>query len=99
MGTAARVMTRSASFVSRSRTKLWSILQQVTERLERTLPEVPNLDNLRSFTRAGSSTIFIDLIGSAQGQAVSDEIVKVLFCHLDEGATARRERPKRPQWA
>ena len=47
-------------------------LQQVTERLERTLQEVPNLDNLRSFTRAGSSTIFVDLIGSAQGQAVSD---------------------------
>ena len=26
---------------------------QVTERLERTLQEVPNLDNLRSFTRPG----------------------------------------------
>ena len=47
-------------------------VQQVTERLERTLQEVPNLDNLRSFTRAGSTTIFVDLIGSAQGQAVSD---------------------------
>ena len=47
-------------------------VQQVTERLERTLQEVPNLDNLRSFTRAGSSTIFVDLIGSAQGRDVSD---------------------------
>ena len=72
MGTAVWVMTRSASSVSRSRTKLWSILQQITERLERTLQEVPNLDNLRSFTRAGSTTIFVDLIGSAQGQAVAD---------------------------
>ncbi|EGV17763.1 efflux RND transporter permease subunit [Thiocapsa marina] len=47
-------------------------IRQVTERLERTLQEVPNLDNLRSFTRAGSTTIFVDLTGSTQGQAVSD---------------------------
>ncbi len=47
-------------------------LQQVTERLERTLQEVPNLDNLRSFTRAGSATIFVDLFGSTQGRAVAD---------------------------
>ena len=47
-------------------------LQQVTERLERTLQEVPNLDNLRSFTRAGTTTIFVDLVGSTQGRAVSD---------------------------
>ncbi len=47
-------------------------LQQVTERLERTLQEVQDLDNLRSFTRAGDATIFVDLVGSAQGRAVSD---------------------------
>ncbi len=47
-------------------------IQQVTERLERTLQEVPNLDNLRSFTRAGTTTIFVDLVGSTQGRAVSD---------------------------
>lgn len=47
-------------------------IDQVTERLERTLQEVPNLDNLRSFTRAGSTTIFVDLLGSTQGRDVSD---------------------------
>ena len=34
-------------------------LQQVTERLERTIQEVPDLDFLRSFTRPGSATIFV----------------------------------------
>ncbi|AFL73405.1 efflux RND transporter permease subunit [Thiocystis violascens] len=47
-------------------------IAQVTERLERTLQEVPNLDNLRSFTRAGTATIFVDLVGSTQGREVSD---------------------------
>jgi multidrug efflux pump subunit AcrB len=37
--------------------------QQVTERIERKLQELPGLDNLRSFTRAGVTTIFIDLKG------------------------------------
>ena len=46
--------------------------KQVTERLERTLQEVENLDNLRSMTRAGETTIFVDLVGSAQGRAVAD---------------------------
>ena len=45
---------------------------QVTERLERTLQEVPNLDNLRSFTRPGSTTIFVDLSGDTPPQAVED---------------------------
>ncbi|MBK5965852.1 ACR family transporter [Thiocystis minor] len=47
-------------------------IAQVTERLERTLQEVPNLDYLRSFTRAGTTTIFVDLAGSTQGREVSD---------------------------
>jgi multidrug efflux pump subunit AcrB len=45
---------------------------QVTERLERTLQEVPNLDNLRSFTRAGVATIFVDLTGDTPPKAVED---------------------------
>ncbi len=45
---------------------------QVTERLERTLQEVPNLDNLRSFTRPGSTTIFVDLTGDTDPKAVED---------------------------
>ena len=38
-------------------------LLQVTERLERKLQETTNLDNLRSFTTAGVTTIFVDLKG------------------------------------
>jgi len=45
---------------------------QVTERLERTLQEVPNLDNLRSFTRPGATTIFVDLTGDTGPKAVED---------------------------
>ena len=45
---------------------------QVTERLERTLQEVPNLDHLRSFTKPGVSTIFVDLRGDTDPQAVQD---------------------------
>ncbi len=37
--------------------------KQVTERIERKLQELPGLDNLRSMTRAGFTTIFIDLKG------------------------------------
>jgi len=47
-------------------------LLQVTERLERTLQEVPNLDVLRSFTNAGRTVIFVDLLGSAHGRMVDD---------------------------
>ena len=47
-------------------------LLQVTERLERTLQEVPNLDYLESYTDAGSTTIFVHLLGSTAGRAVED---------------------------
>ncbi|HAS52518.1 MAG TPA: ACR family transporter [Gammaproteobacteria bacterium] len=47
-------------------------IRQVTERLERTLQEVPNLDDLRSFTRAGDTTIFVNLKGSTAGNEVPD---------------------------
>ncbi len=39
-------------------------LQQVTERLERTLQETPHLDNIRSYTKPGVTTIFVALKGS-----------------------------------
>ncbi len=45
---------------------------QVTERLERTLQETPNLDRLRSYTVAGQTTIFVDLKGSTAPAVVSD---------------------------
>lgn len=47
-------------------------IDQVTERLERTLQEAPHVDRLRSFTRAGSTTIFVDLEGSTPPEAVDD---------------------------
>ncbi len=47
-------------------------LNQVTERLERTLQEVPNLNRLRSLTVAGQTTIFVDLLGATPPAAVPD---------------------------
>ena len=47
-------------------------LDQVTERIEQTLKETPNLDFLRSFTRAGSTTIFVNLKGSTPPREVPD---------------------------
>ena len=47
-------------------------LKQVTERLERKLQETPNLDFLRSFTRAGVTTIFVNLKGSTTAREVPD---------------------------
>ncbi len=48
------------------------MLLQVTERLERTLQEVPNLDTLRSYTVPGQTTIFVDLKGSTGPDVVPD---------------------------
>ncbi|MFZ5690973.1 MAG: efflux RND transporter permease subunit [Pseudomonadota bacterium] len=47
-------------------------LKQVTDRLERKLQETPHLDFLRSFTRAGVTTIFVNLKGSTTAQQVPD---------------------------
>jgi multidrug efflux pump len=47
-------------------------LKQVTERLERKLQETPKLDFLRSYTTAGRTTIFVNLVGSATGAEVPD---------------------------
>ena len=47
-------------------------LLQVTERIERTLQETPNIDNLRSYTVAGQTTIFVDLKGTTPPAVVSD---------------------------
>ncbi len=46
--------------------------KQVTERLERKLQEVPKLDDLESYTRPGSTTIFVHLKGSATAAEVPD---------------------------
>ena len=47
-------------------------LLQLTERLERRLQEIPNLDVLRSYTNAGRTVIFVDLLGSTHGRTVDD---------------------------
>jgi multidrug efflux pump len=47
-------------------------LKQVTERLERTLQETPHLDFLRSSTRAGLTTIFVNLDGETNAAEVAD---------------------------
>ncbi|ODR99274.1 ACR family transporter [Methyloceanibacter methanicus] len=47
-------------------------LNQVTERLERTLEETPHLDFLRSMTTPGVTTIFVNLEGSASAAEVAD---------------------------
>jgi multidrug efflux pump subunit AcrB len=47
-------------------------LNQVTERLERKLQETPKLDFLRSSTRAGTTTIFVNLQGDTTAREVAD---------------------------
>ncbi|MBR0682674.1 efflux RND transporter permease subunit [Roseomonas eburnea] len=47
-------------------------LQQITDRLERTLQETPNLDYLRSYTTAGQTTIFVNLRDSTPASQVPD---------------------------
>jgi multidrug efflux pump len=47
-------------------------LNQLTERLEQTLQETPHLDFVRSFTRPGSTTIFVNLKQSTPAGEVPD---------------------------
>lgn len=47
-------------------------LQQITERLERKLQETKGLDYLRSYTRPGLTTIFVNLKGSTKASEVPD---------------------------
>lgn len=47
-------------------------LNQVTERLERTLQETEKLDFLRSYTKAGVTTIFVNLLGDTTASEVRD---------------------------
>ncbi len=45
---------------------------QVVDKIERKLQETPNLDFVRSYTRAGFANIFVNLKGFARGEAVKD---------------------------
>ena len=51
---------------------LHDTLLQVTERIERKLQETPHLDYLKSYTKAGESTVFVYLKGSTGTKAVAD---------------------------
>ena len=48
------------------------MIEQVTERLERKLQETRFLDRIRSYTVAGQTTIFVDLMQSTPSEAVPD---------------------------
>lgn len=52
-------------------------LSQVTERLERQIEETPGLDSVRSFTRPGVTTIFVNLKGEVPGRQVQDTWYRV----------------------
>ena len=45
---------------------------QVTERIERKLQETPHLKNIRSYTTAGVTTIFVDLQGATASATLPD---------------------------
>lgn len=47
-------------------------INQLTERLEKKLQEVPNIDYVRSFTSPGSSTVYVNLKGSTSAKDVPD---------------------------
>ncbi|WP_140940373.1 efflux RND transporter permease subunit [Prosthecodimorpha hirschii] len=50
---------------------------QVTDKLERKLQETPNLETLKTYTRAGSTVIMVNIKGSAAGRDVSDAFYQV----------------------
>jgi len=45
-------------------------LQQVTDRIEKKLEELPNLDYVRSYTKPGESVVFVNLKDTVAGSAV-----------------------------
>src|SRR3979411_2840110 len=51
---------------------IYDTLQQVTDRVEKKLQETPGLDYIRSYTVAGTSTVFITLKGSVLSRDVPD---------------------------
>jgi multidrug efflux pump len=46
------------------------MLQQVTDRIEKKLEELPNLDFVRSYTKPGESVVFVNLKDTVSGDAV-----------------------------
>jgi len=52
-------------------------LQQITDRIEKKLQETPSLDYIRSYTRPGETTIFVNLLESTPASAVASTWQKV----------------------
>lgn len=47
-------------------------IKQVTDRIERKLQETPDLDYITSYTTAGHTTVFVNLLGSTRSAAVPE---------------------------
>lgn len=50
---------------------------QVVDKIERKLQETPQLDFVRSYTRAGSAVIFVNIKGAARGREITDAFYQV----------------------
>ncbi len=50
-------------------------LQQVTERIEKKLEEIPNLDYVRSYTKPGESVVFVNLKDSVRAARGAGAVV------------------------
>ena len=72
-------------------------LLQVTERIERTLQETPNLDFLRSYTSPGLTTIFVNLKGKTPASEVPDIWYHVRKSRRHAAHLADRRRRSRLQ--
>ena len=55
---------------------LQEMQDQVVDKIERKLQETPHLDYVKSFTRAGSTVITVNIKGSAVGRDVTDAFFK-----------------------
>ena len=53
------------------------MIKQVTDRIEKKLQETPELDFTRSYTTAGITTVFVNLLGSTRSRDVPDKWYQV----------------------
>ncbi len=53
------------------------MIKQVTDRIEKKLQETPDLDFTRSYTTAGVTTVFVNLLGSTRSKDVPDRWYQV----------------------
>jgi hypothetical protein len=67
-------------------------LTQLTDRLEKKLEETPNLDYLKSYTKPGQATIFVNLKESTPSEEIEDTWYQVRK-KIDDRCGRRRHRP------